>query len=167
MPSKNATAKRGVVLIIGVILLAVVGAFLIPQIIDGETETRIEALEMTEGEVIQITSTLEATAVTIDGNPDDEVNVTIVDQSTGDSVNTGAITEGNSQDVTLSGETITVTNNLVSSNSLASISFEYPVDFAWGTPTTQIYSVIGVLLIAMIILYSLIAGFAIMGDSKR
>ncbi len=163
MPQNNMNVGRGVLLLIGIVLLAIVSSFIVPQVVEGEDAIRTDTIDMTEGEVYELTSGLDAIATLIDGNPDKQVNVTVVSTETGDSAQTGVLNEGESASITIDGETVTVTNILVSGGNLATVTFQYPAVFAWGQATTALYGSLGLGLLGMIVLYMLVTGFSILG----
>lgn len=117
-------------LIIGLIIV-VLFAFLIPAIfVAQETPTELST-NQAQGEIIILTGTLQASLNDVSDGSASDIDVTILDTKTGQSENIANLDENQSETVTISGESITVTNIEKASNTEAVIKYEYPLYYSW------------------------------------
>lgn len=129
------------------IILVLLGGF-IPAIFTNTQGNEIESFQQTEGETVVLKAPLEATLISVDQNPS-RVNVTLIDTETGDLVTTGELDEGQTANLTLRGNTISVQYIEAIDNNEAVLRYTYPVFYEWDQTTVAFVGVIAVIILLL------------------
>jgi len=133
----------------GILVLAV--ALFIPTIIDATAEDQTVSDTMTVGDTTELTDRL---SVTLDdvNQSSGNINLTYINTQTQDK-NQTTVGETNTKMVTLSGETINATNEMVESTDSAIVTSEYPPMFGWSSGARTFFDhfplIMGMLAFAM------------------
>jgi len=136
---------KAVSVAIAIIIGAILIAFILPILETGPNDTRVSDEEYEVGIVKDVSSSLTITLNDISGGS--TIDLTLTDSQNANNVTITDLGEGETQNVTLSGESIEVTNVEVTSSSTALIITEYPVAFGWDTQTLTLFGITGLLLI--------------------
>ncbi len=120
--------------IVCVLVILVGVSAVMPAIVDAVDSEAVQeqTVTQTEGERTTLSGPLYAIPEDIRVSPDPEVNVTLVDTDTDDTVSTGPIGEGNETTVVKQGYNVTVSVLEVVDTNEAVINYEYPL--ALGLP---------------------------------
>lgn len=120
-----ALKKDGVVAVTGMILVVLSVALIVPAIGVGLESPQTLVLTQQESERVTLTGTISTEAVSIQSSPTPEVNISVVDESNGETRVTNALTEGDSTTVTFPDGDVTIENIDVVSSSEAVIQYDY------------------------------------------
>lgn len=154
--------SKNLSLLIGSILIIFSLAFFIPISFIALESPDTVSITQNEGEQVVLSANILTTATSISSSGQGSVNITVIDEDTGNTDSTGELLEGDSTDISINGDTITVTNEDVIDSNTALISYEYPLFIGWpdGAKTiveniqflimfTAILLLIGVLILVM------------------
>lgn len=154
--------SKNLSLLIGSILIIFSLAFFIPISFVALESPENVSITQTEGEQTVISANIISTLTNVDTSGQGSINVTVLNEDTGNSDSTGELPQGSSIDISIGGNTITVTNENIINSNTALISYEYPLFIGWpnGAKTivenmqfliifTAILFMIGVLILVM------------------
>jgi len=116
---------------LGLIFVLVTISYLTPSIFFAQESPETTILEHTEGEQITLSSDFQTVATNIEAGGQDTVNITVINTATGDSDSTGELGEGDTASLSVSGNSISVRNIAVASQSTATVSYDYPIFMGW------------------------------------
>ena len=143
------TTKSNIV--IGLILIILGFSLAFPALINSLDNTEQIVFEQTEGEQTIIKGSLE-TIITDNSNPQNYVNITIINTESGSSANTGILEEEDSTILSLENGDVTITNIEVTSQTTALIMYEYPTYIGWPSGAKILFENVTTILIIMLVL---------------
>lgn len=132
------------------ILVLVIGLFVAPMV--GATQTGAQqSVSLTDGESQTIQQNLD---VEVDINSQDNIDVTVTDTTTFEQNTTEGMDVGENATMTLSGEEITVTYDIATSDYVV-LTFDYPSTFGFEENSRIFYDNLGLLLSIAGVMFSL------------
>lgn len=144
--------SRGTQIAIGVLVMGLLTAFLLPAAISPIAEDRTATIQHTTGNTSEVTGTLEATVTNVD-TTNNAITVELADKTSNNTATVSALNEGANQTVTLSGEEITVHNDKITSSNSATVTYTYPETFGWGGGATSLYYILPIFFVLAILLF--------------
>jgi len=148
--------KTGVVAITGMILVILSVALLVPAIGASLESPQTLVLTQMESERVALTGSISTEAVSIEGGGNAAINISLVDESTGETRTTGSIAEGDSVTVSFADGDITVTNIDVVSNSEAIIEYNFPTFIGYPANASIFFE--NIVLFMVVSTFMLLAG---------
>lgn len=142
--------KKGVVMVVGILVVAIMFSYLLPVAIDGMTEDETNTLNMSvAGNSQEVTANLEANLTEIDQTADpDEIHVDLNDTSpSGNSATLNDIGVGSNKTATMTDGDVTVHNVEVHDSGNASVRFSYPQDYGWSDGSSSLWGLIPLMVV--------------------
>jgi hypothetical protein len=151
------SGKRGIAVIIGLIIVAIVGAFVFPTGLTELSADEVTTVDQDESETVLLKPQLNATVDSVNG--DDSVNVTLADTTTNNSVSTTNLAVGSNTSVTLETYDIVINNTANVDSDTATVRYEYPRDYGWGSGSSSMFGLLPLLMALAFLL--LVIGYAL------
>ncbi len=142
----------GLAVIVGLLIIAVIAAFLIPTAVTELSGDETTTIDQDEGQTVLLKPQLNATLNDVDDG-DSSINVTLADTTTNNSVSATSIAVGANETVTLETYDITINNTANVDTDTATIRYEYPRDYGWDSGASSIFGLIPLLLVLVFLLF--------------
>lgn len=150
--SVSRVSRIAVGVILGLGVLALVAAFLLPVGISGIVDDRSSTHTQNVGETVNVTGVIDSTLDSTNTTPTpNEATYTLDD---GDSNATHTLSVGSEQDFNLNGGTVTVGLESASS-SQATANYTYSVDHGWSGGASSIWFLLDVAIVLAVMLAAL------------
>lgn len=158
--------NRVVLLVVTLAVLGIVASVLAPVALDeltGDNDVAFTDVSASDTEEV-IDGSLNVTLDTINdtANTNQDINVTLTDVDSGNTLVLTNINEGASDSGTLEGETLTVTNDDVpAAETTADFTVSHPPDYAWSDGAKSLWGIIDLAIVLVIFLFAI--GLAMAG----
>lgn len=143
-----ADSKKAVGLVVALVVLALLGAFLMPIVIDNISgpEESTETLDVGNSTTLQpnMTATLDSVNTTAD-------SATYTINASGQTAS-ATVDNGTSSTVTVDGADVTISVTDVQTGQ-ATATFEYPTTYGWGNGAGALWAILPVMLVLALFLY--------------
>lgn len=163
MPTDN-KVMAGVVVVLGLTLIGLLTALVLPVAIGGLNQPSTETLNQSEGQTVELSGTLNATLDSATTGSPGTIDVT-VNHTDGGSASVTGLGAGSNETVTVGGEDVTVHNNEVTSGSSAEVTYEYPKTSGLSPGAAALYDNLG--LIIVLVLFLTVIGWAVGAYKKN
>lgn len=150
-------AKTILGLILALVITGILIGYVFPIGMDAMHDTNTVEKDMTESSTYEITNELNSTLDDANGT-NNYVNLTLT-LDNGDTYTVTNLDEGNSTVVSTSAGDMTVKAVSVTSDTEATVSFEYDNDFGWDSSERSIYTILPLFLVLTILVA--LAGFVL------
>lgn len=142
---------RGMQLAIGVLVVGVLVAFLLPTAINSFNEQESNTIVQQENETVNVTAKLDSEASNIDST-NDEVTLVLNDTSqTGTTSKT--IQEGTNATYDLNNGKVTVNVTSINSDTEAELNYNYDSTFGWNDGSSQLYNLLPLFFILIVLFF--------------
>ncbi len=158
------SANRAVQLVVALAVFGIIASVLAPVALDAITEDDSESFTgVSEGDTVEVKEGI--LNATLDNTAGDETNitVTVTDVDSGSTAQATNITDGSSQEVTLQGETITITND-DSAASTADFTVAFPPNYGWSGGAGSLWNVLDLAIVLVLFLF--VVGMAMMARNR-
>lgn len=148
------------VAILVVLAITVLGS-LIPAIFIAKESPKEDSFTQTEGNELVFSANYIAIATNIDNSGQRPINVTVINEKTGNSNNTGILDEGDTTTITVDNNQINISNKDVIDQSTAIISYERPIYIGWPKGAKFIIdNISGIIIILLVVI--IVATFSVL-----
>lgn len=166
---QTAGAKMVIGLVVALTVASIMAAFLLPIGIDAMVDdTDVSFTGVAEGETNEVISgSLNVTLDTINdtSNNNVDINVTLTDVDSGNTLVLTNINEGASANGTLEGQTLTVTNDAVAADeTTADFTVSHPIQYAWSDGAQALWAILDVILV--LALFLMLIGMALAAANR-
>jgi len=138
--------------VLGIIILILLIAYLVPSITGVQTDTESFTAFQDENAKISLQPGLSVLLVNV-SNTQSTVDLQVYDEENGSITTLNNLSESNSENVTVDGDNLKITYNEKIDNSSASLTYQYPRYYGWGDGPKTIMS--NIVLILLVIFTSL------------
>lgn len=149
-----ADAKKGVAIVVGLFVFALVTAFLLPVALDAIAGDETSTITQDVGDTDTVQPDLN---VTLDSTDDANDTATYTVNASGSTATTSAIAVGSNETVTVDGIEVTLAPQTVNTDS-ATTDVSYPTDYGWGSGASAMWGILPVIIVLAAFLY--IVGYA-------
>lgn len=152
-----ADGKKAVALVIGVFLVALLAAFLMPVALDAIAGDETSTITQNVSDTDTVQPDLNVTLDSVDTSGD---NATYTVNASGDTATT-TVDNGTNETVTVDGIDVTIAVTDVQTGQ-ATADVSYPTDYGWGSGASAMWAILPVIIVLAIFLY--IVGLALAND---
>lgn len=151
MTKQNDIVGKGVAVVIGVTIIAMMLAFFVPVVFDGLQEPSNSTQVQNEGETLEFAG-FNATLDTVDDTAGAEsITVTVTDEETG-ATETNTINESENTTYVVNGNEVTVYANNVQDATTAEVSYEYEKTYGWHDGASSLFNIMDLIIMLVILL---------------
>jgi hypothetical protein len=142
---------RGMQLAIGILVVGVLVAFLLPTAINSFNEQESQTIVQQENETVNVTAKLDSEATNIDSTGS-EVTLELNDTSTGSSVSK-TISENSNATYDLNNGEVTVNVTSINSDTEAELNYNYDSTYGWNDGSAQLYNLLPLFFILIVLFF--------------
>lgn len=157
------SANRAVQLVVILAVFGIVGSVLAPVALDALVEDDSTSFtNVSESDTVEVKEGILNATLDDVNDASSQINVTLTDVDSGNTVT--ATNVSGSQEVTLEGETLTVTLDNKDSNTQADFTVSYPADYGWSGGATSLWGILDLAIVLVIFLFAI--GLAMAARSR-
>lgn len=136
---------------VGAIIILILGlAFIVPAIFVAQENPKNIVLEQNQGSTETISGSLETVATNV--TEPNLVNITLINRNTGETYETGSISEGSTDSTTFNDGEINITATNILDENTVLMEYDYPVYIGWPSGASTIVENIMLIIIGLLLL---------------
>lgn len=144
-------ADKGIAIAIGVLVVGILVAFMLPTAIASFQEDSTDTLTQEENEAYNVTAKLESNATNIDATGS-QVTLELNDTSTS-GTESNTISEGENATYNLNNGDVTVNVSSVNSDTEAELTYNYDKTYGWDDGSSQLYNLLPLFFILIVVFF--------------